>query len=70
MIPCLIEHYEEIKTKPCRVFLNKMASIIFSEHRLMSFFFRDCSGDIDFLKCGRVEPLDSADDVSLDFLIC
>jgi len=54
-IPCLIEHYEELETQACQSFINKMASIIFSDYRYMQFFIKDCGNDIEKYSCGRME---------------
>ncbi|KAH9509537.1 glycogenin glucosyltransferase glg1 [Bulinus truncatus] len=58
IIPCLIDHYEEVKHQPCNSFLNKMASIIFSDYHFMEFFIANCSKDIEKLQCGRLENVD------------
>ncbi|XP_059141674.1 Golgi apparatus protein 1-like [Physella acuta] len=54
IIPCLIEHYEQINFPTCKTFLNKMAAIIFSDYRFMDFFIHDCQNDIQVTKCGRL----------------
>ncbi|KAK0048055.1 Golgi apparatus protein 1, partial [Biomphalaria pfeifferi] len=58
IIPCLIDHYEQVKSKPCHTFLNKMASIIFSDFHFMDFFMKNCSQDIERTQCGRIENLE------------
>ncbi|BFZ12791.1 hypothetical protein BsWGS_15830 [Bradybaena similaris] len=62
IIPCLIEHYEDIQSKSCSIFLNKMASIIFSDYRFMNYFIKTCNDDITKLKCGRLDSFDDEDD--------
>ncbi|CAL1540387.1 unnamed protein product [Lymnaea stagnalis] len=59
IIPCLIDHYEQVSSQPCKTFLNKMASIIFSDYHFMDFFMKDCKEDVQKLKCGRIENPDS-----------
>ncbi|CAG5131595.1 unnamed protein product, partial [Candidula unifasciata] len=62
VIPCLIEHYEGIQSKPCSIFLTKMAGIIFSDYRFMSYFIKNCNDDIAKLKCGRLDSFNDEDD--------
>ena len=62
IIPCLIENYENITSRSCQNFLNKMANIIFSDYRLIYRFAETCREDIRQYKCGRLHPED--DDVS------
>lgn len=54
IIPCLIEHYEQINFPSCKNFLNKMAAIIFSDYTFMDFFIQDCQADIQQTRCGRL----------------
>lgn len=62
IIPCLIENYENITSRSCQNFLNKMANIIFSDYRFIYRFAETCRGDIRQYECGRLHPED--DDVS------
>ncbi|GFS06290.1 Golgi apparatus protein 1 [Elysia marginata] len=55
IIPCLIEHFDEITSRPCSNFINKMASIVFSDYRLMESFMADCKNDVIQLHCGRLD---------------
>lgn len=64
MIPCLLEHIDNITESSCKQFLLKMGSIIFSDYRLVSNFVDNCQQDIDRLKCGRVQ-LEEEDDVCI-----
>ncbi|RUS83099.1 hypothetical protein EGW08_009131 [Elysia chlorotica] len=61
IIPCLIEHFDEITSAPCSTFINKMASIVFSDYRLMGFFMTDCKKDVLDFQCGRVNLGDEED---------
>ena len=51
-IPCLIEHMDNI-TGPCRHFLNKIATIVFSDYHYVWHFMEHCNADIQRFKCGR-----------------
>nr|KAG5690596.1 hypothetical protein BaRGS_022600 [Batillaria attramentaria] len=55
IIPCLIEHFEEIGSRSCQNFLNKMASIIFSDYRFIYRFAETCQEDIATHQCGRLD---------------
>ncbi|KAK7475018.1 hypothetical protein BaRGS_00033765 [Batillaria attramentaria] len=55
IIPCLIEHFEEIGSRSCQNFLNKMASIIFSDYRFIYRFAETCQKDIATHQCGRLD---------------
>ncbi len=55
MIPCLIENKVSVSHASCKQFLTKMASIIFSDFRLMGNFIQKCTSDIDKLHCGRLD---------------
>ncbi|XP_012945019.1 Golgi apparatus protein 1 [Aplysia californica] len=61
VIPCLIEHYDEIETSSCQSYINKMATIIFSDFRFMAPFVSDCNEDIAKYHCGRLEPSEEDD---------
>lgn len=52
-IPCLIEHLDNI-TGPCRHFLNKIATIVFSDYHYVWHFMEHCQADVDRFKCGRL----------------
>ncbi|KAK7114849.1 Golgi apparatus protein 1-like [Littorina saxatilis] len=54
IIPCLIEHSENITSRPCQNFLNKMASIIFADYRFIYHFAEKCQSDITKFECGRL----------------
>ena len=51
-IPCLIEHLDNI-TGPCRHFLNKIATIVFSDYHYVWHFMEHCNSDVQRFKCGR-----------------
>jgi len=55
-IACLIEHKENITKPGCRNFLTKMASIVFSDYRLITNFAESCQDDISRTGCGRAHP--------------
>ncbi|GAB1597551.1 Golgi apparatus protein 1-like [Argonauta hians] len=61
LIPCLIEHIDNITDSSCKQFLMKMGGIIFSDYHLVSNFVDNCQRDINRLKCGRVQ-LEEEDD--------
>ncbi|KAK3085351.1 hypothetical protein FSP39_001959 [Pinctada imbricata] len=61
IIPCLIENMDNVTGK-CRTYLEKMASIVFSDYRLIYRFVDNCEKDINTLKCGRVGPVDEEED--------
>ncbi len=62
VIPCLIEIKDNVTNPSCKQFLTKMASIVFSDYRLIYKFTDACGEDISRLKCGR---MDVSDDVSI-----
>jgi hypothetical protein len=55
IIPCLIENFMNVTTPTCQSFLNKMATIIFSDYRFIYKFAETCKGDIENTQCGRLE---------------
>ncbi|XP_050395779.1 Golgi apparatus protein 1 isoform X2 [Patella vulgata] len=63
MIPCLIEHIENVTNKACQQYLAKMSSIVFSDYRLVYKFVENCETDIQTLQCGRL--LDKKDEQAL-----
>ena len=58
MIACLIEHKDNMTNTNCRHFLTRMASIVFSDYRLVYKFAESCQNDIIHLNCGRLEESD------------
>ncbi|XP_041454489.1 Golgi apparatus protein 1-like isoform X2 [Lytechinus variegatus] len=54
VLPCLLDHLEDIGNDQCTQYLNRMKQIIFSDYRLISGFFDTCKGDIEHFKCGVV----------------
>jgi Golgi apparatus protein 1 len=57
-IPCLIEHMDNITDPNCHQFLNKMASIVFSDYHLVWHFHENCDQDIAKFQCGRLDADD------------
>lgn len=53
MIACMVE-YKHNTTGECHTFLNKMASIIFEDYRLIYHFVDKCSDDIGRFQCGGI----------------
>lgn len=53
IIPCMVE-FKLNTTGECHTFLNKIASIIFEDYRLIYHFVDQCSDDIARLQCGRI----------------
>nr|CAB3249303.1 Golgi apparatus protein 1 [Phallusia mammillata] len=54
LIPCLVEHREQIKVPTCVTFLKKISSIIYSDYRFICDFVSECQADIIKYHCGRV----------------
>ena len=63
IIPCMVENRSNITDASCQQFVKKMASIIFSDYRLICRFADRCKADIEKHKCGRLHA--EGDDVSL-----
>ena len=63
VIPCLVDNKEKVTDESCKLFLKKMASIVFADYRLIYKFAEKCQADIYKLKCGRLST--EAEDVSL-----
>ena len=59
-ISCLIEHKDNVTGAGCKQFLTKMASIVFSDYRLIYRFVDQCQKDINTLHCGRTNTEDDA----------
>ncbi|XP_067651519.1 Golgi apparatus protein 1-like isoform X2 [Haliotis asinina] len=55
IISCLIENFDNVTSSSCRQFLNKMATIVFSDYRLIYNFAEACFDDISKHRCGRSE---------------
>lgn len=60
IIPCLIDHVENVTNSQCKEFLHKMEAIVFSDYRLVYRFVESCEDDILRLKCGRLTDDDDA----------
>ena len=55
IIPCMVDNIEDIKSKECRRYIEKMSKIVFSDYRLIYKFADKCHNDIQKLSCGRLE---------------
>ncbi|ESO98200.1 hypothetical protein LOTGIDRAFT_114272 [Lottia gigantea] len=55
VIPCLIENIENVTAKTCQQYLAKMATIVFSDYRLVHKFVGHCKNDIEKYHCGRLD---------------
>ncbi|XP_068684167.1 Golgi apparatus protein 1-like [Montipora foliosa] len=55
IIPCLLEHRQNLTTPSCKHMMTKMQAIFFSDYRLIERFLEDCSADINQRKCGRIQ---------------
>ncbi|CAH1779434.1 unnamed protein product [Owenia fusiformis] len=62
IISCLIEHKENLTNENCKQFLNKMASIIFGDYRLICNFMDKCQKDVESNSCGRLAQRDEVED--------
>ncbi|XP_030831388.1 Golgi apparatus protein 1-like isoform X3 [Strongylocentrotus purpuratus] len=51
VLPCLLDHVEDISIDQCTQYLNRMKQIIFSDYRLITGFYQSCNDDIDKFKC-------------------
>ena len=60
---CMVENRHDIEDTKCKAFLNKMASIIFSDYRLIKGFYDSCVKDIKRLKCGQISKPDDEENV-------
>ena len=58
VIPCLIEHIDNVTNANCRAFLKRMESIVFSDYRLIYKFADKCGSDITKFTCGRLPTLE------------
>ena len=59
LISCLIEHKENMTLSAnCKQFLTRMASIVFSDYRLINRFTENCKENIEELQCGRFHQKD------------
>uniref|UniRef100_A0A2P2I582 Golgi apparatus protein 1-like n=1 Tax=Hirondellea gigas TaxID=1518452 RepID=A0A2P2I582_9CRUS len=56
-LACMTQHLNELQDEKCHQYLLKLASIIFSDYRLVSHMTDSCNQDIELLKCGRLQPL-------------
>eukprot|EP00057_Strongylocentrotus_purpuratus_P010589 XP_011665063.1 PREDICTED: uncharacterized protein LOC100890336 isoform X5 [Strongylocentrotus purpuratus] len=54
VLPCLLDHVEDISIDQCTQYLNWMKQIIFSDYWLITGFYQTCNDDIDKFKCGVV----------------
>ena len=55
ILPCLLDHWEEITNAQCIQYLTRMKEIIFSDYRLIDGFFTLCQSDITKYQCGVVK---------------
>jgi predicted glycosyltransferase involved in capsule biosynthesis len=51
----MVDNIEDIKSKECRRYIEKMSKIVFSDYRLIYKFADKCHNDIQKLSCGRLE---------------
>ncbi|XP_071497848.1 Golgi apparatus protein 1-like [Diadema antillarum] len=54
ILPCLLDHFDDIANQQCVQYLNRMKEITFSDFRLITGFYEQCSDDIATFKCGVV----------------
>uniref|UniRef100_A0A8C4QBS8 Golgi apparatus protein 1 n=1 Tax=Eptatretus burgeri TaxID=7764 RepID=A0A8C4QBS8_EPTBU len=54
IISCLVDNRVNISDYECHQFITRMASIIFSDYRLICGFVDNCKADINRLRCGRI----------------
>ncbi|XP_070575745.1 Golgi apparatus protein 1-like isoform X2 [Ptychodera flava] len=57
IIPCLLDNKDNITHQQCRQYLTKMASIIFSDYRLINGFYAECKDDVDQFSCGSIDTV-------------
>lgn len=51
---CLVDHRGNISEYQCNQYITKMASIIFSDYKLICGFMDKCKEDINSLRCGSI----------------
>ncbi|XP_053497217.1 Golgi apparatus protein 1 isoform X2 [Ictalurus furcatus] len=54
LVSCLVDHRTNITAYQCNQYITKMATIIFSDYRLICGFMDSCKDDINALHCGSV----------------
>ncbi|XP_063053425.1 Golgi apparatus protein 1 [Engraulis encrasicolus] len=54
LVSCLVDHRGNISELHCSQYVSKMASIIFSDYRLICGFMDKCRDDINTLHCGSI----------------
>jgi len=55
VIPCLVEHINNVTDANCLAFLKRMRTMVFSDYRLIYKFVDRCHDDIAQFKCGRLQ---------------
>ena len=58
IVPCLVEHRQNLTVPACKHMMTKMQAIYFSDFRLISNFLENCANDVNKLKCGRIPTED------------
>lgn len=66
LVSCLVDHRTNITEYQCNQYITKMATIIFSDFRLICGFMESCKEDINTLHCGSVNTVEN---VSQDLLV-
>lgn len=54
LVSCLVDHRPNITEYQCNQYITKMATIVFSDYRLICGFMDRCKDDINVLHCGSV----------------
>ena len=58
LVSCLVDHRSNITEYHCNQYITKMATIIFSNYRLICGFMDKCRDDINTLHCGSISTGD------------
>ncbi|XP_001641258.2 Golgi apparatus protein 1 isoform X2 [Nematostella vectensis] len=63
LVPCLLEHRQNVTDTRCKHMMTKMQAIVFSNYHLIDGFFKECQADVERTKCGRIEEKEEDEDV-------
>jgi Golgi apparatus protein 1 len=56
-VSCLVQNKHATKNPGCRIFLDRIESLIFSDFRLVGNFTNACKNDVKKFQCGRTGPM-------------
>ena len=70
VIPCLLEHRQNLTVPSCKHIMTRMQAIFFSDYHLIENFLDDCSADVSKFSCGRLQTEDDEEVCLFNIDLC